>query len=239
MQFRFLLISDTAGKALDIPRDVVDDAAFVLHAGDVTLGAKHDHTFTRAFQKLGSIFPPPKNVYYIPGNHDSPALATPGWGPDNFILVHDAISTIQGGSLPNVDDDVTIIGFGGATLGLYNNFAFSDEEIFTRLDSLFTRFEARQEESGRKNLTILLVHDPPADSTLDFTFQKTHVGSRSVRLIIEKYQPDIVVAGHIHESPGVDRIGRALCVNAGEAKSGRYAIISVNGGIIEAQLCQA
>ena len=59
---------------------------------------------------------------------------------------------------------ITIIGFGGAKLGLYNNFAFSEEEIFVSLDHLFHNQRINQMNSSiDKNLipfTILLVHDP-------------------------------------------------------------------------------
>lgn len=42
-----------------------------------------------------------------------------------------------------------------------------------------------------------------------------NVGSKAVRTIIEKYQPLISVHGHIHESPGKDKIGNTFCFNAG------------------------
>ena len=43
------------------------------------------------------------------------------------------------------------------------------------------------------------------------------VGSRSVREMFEKYQPLLGLHGHIHESAGVEYIGRTLCVNPGSA----------------------
>jgi Icc-related predicted phosphoesterase len=42
-----------------------------------------------------------------------------------------------------------------------------------------------------------------------------HVGSESVRRIIEKNQPLIGLHGHIHESKGVEKLGRTLCFNPG------------------------
>ncbi len=42
-----------------------------------------------------------------------------------------------------------------------------------------------------------------------------HVGCKSVRKIIEKYQPMLSLHGHIHESAGMDKIGRTMCFNAG------------------------
>jgi len=49
--------------------------------------------------------------------------------------------------------------------------------------------------------------------------------STAVREFIEKYQPDIVVCGHIHESRAVDSIGKTRIVNVGMAEKGYFAII--------------
>jgi len=42
-----------------------------------------------------------------------------------------------------------------------------------------------------------------------------HVGSTAVRKVIEEYQPKALLCGHIHESAGVHRIGRTVCINPG------------------------
>ncbi|HKY83815.1 MAG TPA: hypothetical protein VJ160_03215 [Anaerolineales bacterium] len=80
---------------------------------------------------------------------------------------------------------------------------------------------------------IFNFHDPPNDSTLDTcpmldwtTDPPSQItrggsivlhgaGSRSVRHAIETHQPMAALHGHIHESRGVTRIGRTLCVNPG------------------------
>ncbi len=41
------------------------------------------------------------------------------------------------------------------------------------------------------------------------------VGSHAVRDAIKKYQPGVALHGHIHESRGVQKIGRTLCINPG------------------------
>jgi len=40
-------------------------------------------------------------------------------------------------------------------------------------------------------------------------------GSAAVRASIEKHQPLVGLHGHIHESKGVAKIGRTLCLNPG------------------------
>jgi uncharacterized protein len=56
------------------------------------------------------------------------------------------------------------------------------------------------------------------------------VGSHAVRDAIKKYQPPVSLHGHIHESRGVQRIGRALCVNPGSDYSSgvlRGAVVDI------------
>jgi len=38
-----------------------------------------------------------------------------------------------------------------------------------------------------------------------------------VRTAIEKFKPLIGLHGHIHESKGVEKIGRTVCINPGSA----------------------
>src|SRR6516225_566779 len=56
------------------------------------------------------------------------------------------------------------------------------------------------------------------------------VGSHAVRDAIKKYQPPVSLHGHIHESRGVQRIGRTLCVNPGSDYSSgvlRGAVVDI------------
>ncbi|MEM4290389.1 MAG: metallophosphoesterase [Nitrososphaerota archaeon] len=83
---------------------------------------------------------------------------------------------------------------------------------------------------GRLNESIFSLHAPPYNTPLDLAplldntlkpvmsggqLVMTHVGSMAVRKMIEKYQPLLGLHGHIHESKGVVKIGRTLCINAG------------------------
>jgi Icc-related predicted phosphoesterase len=43
----------------------------------------------------------------------------------------------------------------------------------------------------------------------------TAAGSRAVRELIERHQPLVALHGHIHESRGVTKIGRTVCINPG------------------------
>jgi Icc-related predicted phosphoesterase len=62
------------------------------------------------------------------------------------------------------------------------------------------------------------------------------VGSKAVRQFIEKYQPDVCVTGHIHESKAVDRIGKTQIINPGLFGSGGYVMIRLLDGALKAKL---
>jgi uncharacterized protein len=56
------------------------------------------------------------------------------------------------------------------------------------------------------------------------------VGSHAVREAIKRYQPPVSLHGHIHESRGVQKIGRTLCVNPGSDYSSgvlRGAVVDI------------
>lgn len=61
---------------------------------------------------------------------------------------------------------------------------------------------------------LLLSHAPPRNTPLDRTSQGDHAGSDAIRQRAEAHR-GLLVCGHIHESPGVCRIGDCLCFNAG------------------------
>jgi Icc-related predicted phosphoesterase len=84
-------------------------------------------------------------------------------------------------------------------------------------------------------LEVVVSHSPPRDTRLDRTTRGEHVGSSAVRQLIETAQPALVVCGHIHESPGSERIGQTTVVNCGPAFRGHYAVADV-GESVRAEL---
>jgi Icc-related predicted phosphoesterase len=76
------------------------------------------------------------------------------------------------------------------------------------------------EELGRLSdpaRTVYVMHSPPHGTSLDCLFDGTSVGSRAIRAFIESRQPPITLHGHIHESPGIQRLGRTLSANPGDS----------------------
>ena len=63
-------------------------------------------------------------------------------------------------------------------------------------------------------------HAPPEDSPTSWGGRRSF-GDAELRSWIERYQPDVVLSGHVHQSPYIeggswaDRIGRTWIFNAG------------------------
>lgn len=94
-------------------------------------------------------------------------------------------------------------------------------------------------------------HCPPFESQLDnapmlddqmqprmtaLGLENIAVGSTAVRVAIETHQPVLGLHGHIHESKGISRIGRTVCINPGsEYHEGilRGTIIHFEDGIMK------
>ncbi len=227
---KILLCSDLSNKIPKIPQEIIDSCDFVLLAGDITIGARSLKRTISVFEKLCDLFPDPLPVFLIPGNHDLPLISEiPEFFPKNFIQMHNKSLIFR---IDGFEKEIFIVGFGGSTpipgfpvkVPGPNYFTFESDEIYNSLKTIITEGEGNF--SG-DYFTILFVHEPPFNTLLDITYHKEHVGSKSIRRIIEEFQPNIAVAGHIHESRGVDKIYQTIVVNAGEAKYSNYAIFDI------------
>jgi len=65
--------------------------------------------------------------------------------------------------------------------------------------------------------TIYVVHTPPYATTLDRMHGQIPIGSRALRRFIDRRQPPLTLHGHIHESPGIEKLGRTVSVNPGDS----------------------
>ena len=88
--------------------------------------------------------------------------------------------------------------------------------------------ELASEARGRE--IVLVSHHPPHGTRIDVAFSGVHAGLYELRSLIEEIRPKACLCGHIHESPGVDRIGETLLVNPGPFYEGRYAVVDLGMG---------
>ena len=179
-------------------------------------------------------------MYLIPGNDDP-------------IDVINGVNSRQWGSIIPFDENIVnlnshiLVGFGYSNITPWNTHReLSEEEMYERLSRLMNKLD-----NSEYSKTILVVHAPPYGTVIDQApmltsdlrvvrrggeVVLTHVGSTSVKRIIEEYKPLMGLHGHIHESGGVDAIKvngvKIPIFNAGsEYQFGvlRGIIISIDG----------
>ena len=95
---------------------------------------------------------------------------------------------------------------------------------------LIKKFQPMIDKIQSMESAIFNLHCPPYETPIDLapeldanlkpvikggSISMVHVGSLTVRQIIQKYQPMMGIHGHIHESRGFVKIGRTLCINPG------------------------
>ncbi|MFQ5985874.1 MAG: metallophosphoesterase [Thermoplasmata archaeon] len=106
-----------------------------------------------------------------------------------------------------------LIGLGGSSPTPFHTlFELSEEEIRATLEPLMVEG------------SILATHAPPYGHVDDSAGR--HLGSRSIRTLVDRYPPRVVLCGHIHEARGVET-GPTTYVNPGPARSGHAALVDL------------
>jgi len=121
-------------------------------------------------------------------------------------------------------DGMKIVGLGGSNPTIFNTpFEISEEEILSSLEPL------------SDGVTVLMVH-APAFGHLDTIPSGMMVGSESIRTIVDRYKPKVVLSGHIHEARGIKECDGVLFLNPGSAKEGYAALLTVDDSGAKAEL---
>jgi Icc-related predicted phosphoesterase len=100
---------------------------------------------------------------------------------------------------------------------------YPEEALEAKIDELAGQIETME-------TAIFNLHVPPYDTQIDqapklsdklvpSTDESIPAGSKAVLEAINKYQPMLGLHGHIHESRGIQKIGRTLCINPGSEYS--------------------
>lgn len=128
--------------------------------------------------------------------------------------------------------EIAIFGVGGSTPTPMNTpTEFSESEYASWL-------KKEWEKAKDCPLTVLISHNPPKNTNCDIVGNGIHVGSSAVRDFIEEAQPDICICGHIHESKGVDKIGKTQIINPGAFTDGGYVKLIFKDGQLFCELEQ-
>jgi len=156
----------------------------------------------------------------IPGNCD-PTGTFGEIENSNAINIHNRTLIIK---------NIGICGFGGSNLTPFDTpLEFEEELIYHEIKKLMKQIENQQ-------IRILVTHAPPYNTKTDLIPSGDHVGSKSIRRIIEEFQPSLNLCGHIHEAIAIDKIGDTIIVNPGESSQGFASIINITEDDEEAKV---
>jgi len=210
-------VSDIHGVIDFLPSvaELAGQADLVLVLGDLTqFGHKrHARSVVNAFKQHNS------NLLAVPGNMDHRDVLE--FLEDEGISIHGRYRKING---------VGIAGLGASNPTPFNTpFEMTEDEIY---DTLCLPVKAMAGIRRR----IIVSHCPPKNTLVDRVRTGLHVGSSAVRRIIEEYQPDLLLCGHIHEARGEDTIGRTRIINPGPLSNGGFVWVEIEDSEIRAEI---
>lgn len=158
-------------------------------------------------------------VLALPGNLDRPEVI--GFLRAENVALHGESRRIG---------QLGLFGCGGSNITPFHTpLEYQDAQLGTVLAQAYTGV-------ADTPFQLMVCHTPPYETKLDRLTNGTPVGSVSVRQFIEKHQPHVCITGHIHESPGVDFIGRTKILNAGPFAAGGYIVVRYDHGTLDAEL---
>jgi len=150
-------------------------------------------------------------------------------GNDDRFDIDDALRASTGiiypeGEVVSIDDHHEMITSGWANTTPWKSPREVPEE------ELIKKFQPMIDRVQNMETAIFNLHIPPYETPIDLapeldanlkpvikggSMSMVHVGSKTVRQLIEQYRPMLGIHGHIHESRGFVKIGRTLCINPG------------------------
>ena len=191
-KFRILAAGDIQGdsnltKKLALKAEK-ENIDLVILAGDIT-GWVETKDLIKPFKDKK------KKVLIIPGNWDSFATV-------DFLANVYGVKNIHGYSVTY--ENIGIFGAGGARGPGPGD--TTDTEIFKALEKAHSSLKGIEKK-------IMVTHMHPSGSKSEFSGVP---GSKSIEKAIKKFQPDILLHGHIHEAGGMEEIiGKTRVINVG------------------------
>ncbi len=152
-----------------------------------------------------------QRVLAIPGNTDLPEVGP--WLADLGLSIDGRAAVVDG---------VGFIGCGGSNrTPMHTPNERDEDQIASCLDAAFQDLQDR----GGAHKVVVVSHCPPRDTAADRLHGGGHVGSTALRTFLETHEVDLCLCGHIHESVGLEHLGRTLVCNPGALAWGRYVSV--------------
>jgi hypothetical protein len=189
---RLLIFSDIHSDLKALERHLETEADYYFAAGDMVNWGRNLDAVGEILKSRG------KQVYLIPGNHESPeqiAQLCEKYGLNNF----------HGGKMEI--DGYHVVGVGCSNPTPFGTPGEYSEEELARRASAFNGFKPM----------IAIFHCPPYRTRLDRIANLRHAGSTAVRDFLAREKPRYFFCGHIHEAAGVaEQLGATSAMNVGK-----------------------
>jgi Icc-related predicted phosphoesterase len=185
----------------------VSASDLILLVGDITHFGREEEAGTM-LSIIKNLNP---HILAVSGNCDFPVV--------EYYLEQEGLSIHRSGRLIN---GIGFIGVGGSLTTPFNTpNEISEDDLSAYLDEAMSNLPP--------DIPFILVsHQPPLNTCCDRIHSGEHVGSLSLRIFIEKYQPLICFTGHIHESVGIDAIGKTKIINPGQFSRNGCAVAELD-----------
>ena len=202
---RIYAVADIHGKPSRIEciqNNVVEYKPDVLVvAGDIT-------TFRGGREVIKQLDELGLPVLAVRGNTDLPGIHGLLNNFSNTLCLHLKEHIIEG---------IQFVGIGGTIpLPFRSQIGFWEDRVLKKLSRLVDQ------------KSVVVAHPPPW-GVLDKAFNRFHAGSKGLYRFTRKYQPRLLLCGHIHENAGTATISNTIVVNCNIARENSGAIIEMTG----------
>lgn len=163
-----------------------ENVDMVIIAGDLTWFGQPAQEIISPFLKNK------KPVLTIPGNHD----------PETISQELEQIykGTIDLHKKDFIKDKIGFFGTGTTDWGFYED----GKQVYSELKKAHNKIKDLKKK-------IMVVHCPPEGSKIELL---GYPGSRGVRNALDKFKPDFLICGHMHEGGGlIEKIGKTKILN--------------------------
>jgi len=204
--YKILVFTDMHGnrRAVDIAKRMLEKEEFdmVVYLGDFSESLCDESVNCEDLAYLVNSLGQHAKIHALFGNCDSPALRE--LLEEQGISLHDKIM---------FKGKTAIVGWGGShPTPFHTPSEMSESEIEKGLRRLF------------------FTHEPPSKTKAD-KIESGHVGSEALRHIIEEYQPNVHICGHIHEAKCTDFLKDTKIINIGPSRDGHFLVLHIDGEI--------
>jgi len=187
---KILAIADTHGDS-DLVKKIgemanKENVDLILHAGDLTWFNEKKEGIIKPLIKKG------REILMVHGNHDSSTTIK------EFSEIYPGIIDLHKKGIEK--EGIGFFGSGTTDWG----FVEDEKQVFDELNYAHKKIKHLDKK-------VMLTHGPPSGSKIELL---GFPGSRGVRKAIDKFKPDFVICGHIHEGAGLkEKIGNTKVIN--------------------------